>query len=104
MTSASAAPASGVRAARSAPPKTISRMTSAATTPTATDGPGLARSEFVIDAPPRETCTPGPSAVCAAVMRVSASAAVTWSGCLSQVTRAKATVPSLLTCAAPAAA
>ena len=97
MTSASAAPARGVRAARNAPPKTIRRMTSAAMTPTATDGPGLARSEFVIDAPPRETCTPGPSAVCAAEMRVSASAAVIWSGCLSQVTRAKATVPPLLT-------
>ena len=79
-------------------------MTSAATTPTATDGPGLARSEFVIDAPPSETCTSGPSAVCAAVMRAAASAAVIWSGCLSQVTRAKATVPSLLTWAAPAAA
>jgi hypothetical protein len=85
------------------PPKTISRMASAAMMPATTDGPGLARSEFVIDAPPRDTWTLAPSAVCAAAIRACASAAVTSAGCASQMTRAKATVPFRLTCAAPAA-
>jgi hypothetical protein len=102
ITSASAAPASGVSAARNAPPNTISRMISAAMTPTTTEGPGLARSEFVIEAPPRDTCTLGPSAVCAAAIRACVSAAVTSAGGRSQVTRAKATVPLRLTCVAPA--
>ena len=79
-------------------------MASAASTPTPTVNPGLGRSELVMAWPLSEMCTAGPSADSAALIRFWASAVVTWASCLSQVTTAKATVPSRLTCAAPALA
>jgi hypothetical protein len=51
--------------------------------------------------PSSETCTSGPSADCAALIRFLASSEVTSSEGLSQVTRAKATVPDRLICVAP---
>jgi len=54
-----------------------------------------------MDWPPTEMCTSGPSADSAAPIRFLASAVVTWVEGLSQVTRAKAIVPSRLICAAP---
>jgi len=103
-TSATAAPARGSSEASTAPPKMTSRTTSAAITPTPTENPGLGRSELVMDWPAREMCTVAPSADSAAVIRFLASVVVICAACLSQVTRANATVPSRLTCAAPALA
>ena len=103
VTSARPAVARGSSEDSSAPPKTSSRMTSAAATATTTDIPMLGRSEVSMDWPPREMCTSGPSADSAAAISLPASAVVTWVEGLSQVTRAKAMVPSRLIGAAPAA-
>jgi hypothetical protein len=99
MTRAKPAPASGSSAGSSAPPKMISRMTSAAIVPTPVAAPGLGRSSLVMDVPLSETRTIAESADSAALIRLLASAVVTCADCASQVTVAKATVPSLLTCA-----
>ena len=101
-TSARPAPSRGSREAITAPPKMTSRTTSAAITPTPTVNPGLGRSELVMAWPLSEMCTLALSAVSAALIRFLASAGVTLSPCSAQVTTANATVPSLLTCAAPA--
>jgi hypothetical protein len=100
--SAKPAPARGSSEASTAPPKMTSRMTSAASTPTATVKPGLGRSELVMDWPLREICTVVLSADSAALIRLLASAVVTWLACLSQMTTAKATVPSRLISPPPA--
>ncbi len=68
---------SGSTTAGSAPPNTISKTTSAAAMPTPTDRPRPTRSELVMAGPPSETCTSGPSADWAALMRFLASAEVT---------------------------
>ena len=79
-------------------------MISAATTPTATEAPRVGRSELVIDWPSTDTCTSGPSADSAVVMRWSASAVVMLADWVSQVTLANAMVSSRLICPAPSAA
>ena len=66
-----------------------------------TENPGLGRSELLMDWPLSEMRTVGPSAVSAALIRFRASADVTWAGCLSQITWAKAMVSSRLIWAAP---
>ena len=101
ITRARAAASSGIRAAKTAPPKTMSRMTRAASTPTPTDSPVPEFSELVMDWPPREMWTLAPSADSAAAIRFLASVLVTLADFLSHVTVAKATVPSRLIWAAP---
>ena len=102
MPSASSALASGSSEASSAPPNTISSTASAAAMPTPSERPRPARSELLMAGPPSEMCTSAPSADSAALIRCRASAVVTWAEGRSQVTRAKATVPDRLICAAPA--
>ena len=53
---------SGSSEASSAPPNTISRMASAASDADPDGLPRPVRSELVMDGPPRETWTSGPSA------------------------------------------
>ena len=74
------------------------------TRPVMAEIPMLGRSEVSMDWPPREMRTSGPSADSAAAISLPASAVVTWVEGLSQVTRAKAMVPSRLICAEFAAA
>ena len=76
-------------------------MSSAAMIPTTTDGPRVGRSELVIAWPSRAMWIRGPSADSAVEIVRPAATVVMLAGWASQVTRAKAKVPSRLTGPAP---
>ncbi len=92
---------SGKKAAKSAP-KASPSTTSAKATPNTVLRELLSASGFSMSGPPSATCSRGPAAACAVVMTRCTAVPGRFCDCSSKVTVANATVPSLLTCDAPA--